>query len=309
MRFNDSSIPFGGSGHGTQSVRQRERAKRLESRLQETLSIQQVEREAHRREERLHALTARRLASSNAELRQSNSSREAVMAQLRASNAELERFAFVCSHDMKEPIRTISGLLDFLVNDEDRLSPAERRDLKNRIDRDVARLNSIIESLLAYSRLNSRVETVLLDLNAIVSDVLEGLDHEVKAADAEIELGDLPKLTAADIHMRQLFQNLISNGLKFRRRNKVCKIRVAANEKSDSWVISVEDSGRGVPKKDRERIFSMFQRLNSKDNVEGTGLGLSICSRIVSQYGGVIVCRDSFLGGAAFDIHFPKVVG
>lgn len=226
------------------------------------------------------------------------------LSELGRSNEELNRFSYVCSHDMKEPVRMIESMAALLVDPEFEADEVVRSELLGRISANTSRLRAIIDSLLAYSRIDAKVETTDVDLNAVLTDICESLSLAVKDRGATIEVGPLPTVNGAKVHFTQLFQNLIGNALKYTDNMKPL-IRLKATDSGKGWEFVLDDNGPGIPEESRVEIFRLFSRLKRRDEVEGTGLGLSIAQRIVMQYGGSIECGASELGGAAFTIFLP----
>jgi chemotaxis methyl-accepting protein methylase/signal transduction histidine kinase len=243
------------------------------------------------------------VATDETERRERTRRLEAAMARLSASNAELERFSYVASHDLKEPVRTLGGYADCLADPALALSEAERAEILGAISVNTRRLAEIIDGLLAFSRLDREVAIEDVDLTAMAGEAVAALRAAIEAADARVEIRPLPRVRASRVHLRQLFQNLIGNALKFRGEGP-CRIVVAATAEPEP-VISVEDNGPGVPASAREAVFEVFRRLRPRDEVDGSGLGLSICRKIVDQYRGRLWCDDSVLGGAAFRFTLP----
>ena len=225
----------------------------------------------------------------------------ATMDNLSRSNEELSRFSYVCSHDMKEPVRLIDSICS-LLTDQDYLPDDESRaDLLNRIQVNTKRLGAIIDGLLAFSRIEGRIEFAPLELNKIVDDICDSLTLLIAEKNAVVERGDLPIVNGATVHMTQLFQNLITNALKFSDKEKPV-IRITSNRDNDLYQFLVEDNGPGINNANRTEVFQLFKRLKRRDEVDGSGLGLSICKKIVEQYGGTIsVGSSQRLGGACFD--------
>lgn len=224
--------------------------------------------------------------------------------ELARSNEELNRFSYVCSHDMKEPVRMIESMATLLVDPSFTANDSKRAELLNRISTNTSRLRGIIDSLLAYSRIDAKVEVSEIDLNHILAELLDGLALVIEEAEAQVNVADLPTIRGAHVHFTQLFHNLISNALKFNDEPKP-RVQVTATREEESWRFLVEDNGPGIPVESREEVFGLFSRLRRRDEVEGTGLGLSIAEKIVSQYGGTINCCDSDLGGVGFEIFLP----
>ena len=226
------------------------------------------------------------------------------MEKLAASNAELERFSYVASHDLREPVRTLAGFAECLGDPALSLTGEERADLLDRICDNARRLGDIIDSLLAFSRIDREVHIEDVDLGQCAREALAFLARGIADCGASVELGVLPTVRASRVHMRQLFQNLVGNALKFRS-DKPCRIRIGARRASGLHVVTVEDNGIGVPEPARALIFEVFRRLHPRGDIEGAGLGLSICRKIVEQYGGRIWCDPNPAGGAAFRFTLP----
>ncbi len=227
------------------------------------------------------------------------------LAELSRSNEELNRFSYVCSHDMKEPVRMIEQLSAMLLDRDIIENEDERGEVINRITKNMGRLRQIIDSLLAYSRIDAKVEETVIDLRDVVEDIDETLSLAITEHNAEIVVGELPSVEGARVHFTQLFQNLIGNSLKFNDKEQPV-VKVSAFGRGSDTILVVEDNGPGVPDEAKEKIFGLFDRLHRQDEIDGIGLGLSICQRIVSQYQGDIICIDSDLGGARFEITLPE---
>lgn len=224
--------------------------------------------------------------------------------QLSRSNEELYRFSYVCSHDMKEPVRMIESMSELLLDPDIGRDEERRGELVARIGRNMKRLKATIDNLLAYSRLDAEIESADIDLNAVVAEVVDSLNPEIVRRGATIEVGRLSVVHGARTHFQQLFQNLVGNALKYSDKPEPL-IRVTASRHAETRRFVVEDNGPGIPEASLNDVFGVFSRLRLQRDIEGTGLGLAICRRIVEQYGGRIVARRSELGGAAFDFHLP----
>ncbi|EFL87680.1 regulator protein [Ahrensia sp. R2A130] len=232
---------------------------------------------------------------------------QSTLEELGRSNEELNRFSYVCSHDLKEPVRLIESMATLLIDPDFNVDETKQTEILKRIGSNTSRLKGIIDSLLAYSRIDARVELEDADLSKIMKDVLDGLALAIKEHNAVIEVADLPVIKGASVHFMQLFQNLIGNALKFSDKLKPV-VKLSTSQTETGWLFVLEDNGPGIPADSRKDIFNLFSRLQRRDEVEGTGLGLSIAQRIVMQYGGTIECTDSALGGAAFHIYLPHKV-
>ena len=204
------------------------------------------------------------------------------------SNKELEQFAYVASHDLQEPLRIITSYVQLL---EKRYKEKLGKDADEFIHFTVdaaARMHTLINDLLTYSRVGSLGGQFLpADCNVVVKTALENLKSSVKETNAKIKLDVLPVLNADASQMVQLFQNLIGNGIKFRGKN-IPEIKISAEDKISHWLFSVSDNGIGIQKEYLEKIFIIFQRLHTIADYPGTGIGLAICKKIVERHGGEI---------------------
>ncbi|MBO6815738.1 MAG: PAS domain-containing protein [Rhizobiaceae bacterium] len=227
--------------------------------------------------------------------------------ELRRSNEELNRFSYVCSHDMKEPVRMIESMANLLINPAFAGNEEQRNILLSRISTNTNRLASIIDGLLAYSRIDAKVEMKVVDLGKLATELKQDFVNVPDEKNICIEIGELPSLHGAEVHFTQLLQNLVGNALKFHE-GSACHVKLTSRMQEAGVFVLVEDNGPGVPEDAREEIFNFFSRLKRRDEVEGTGLGLSIVRRIVAQYEGKIRCVSSSLGGAGFEIWFPEKV-
>jgi light-regulated signal transduction histidine kinase (bacteriophytochrome) len=228
-------------------------------------------------------------------------------ARLERSNRELEEFAYVASHDLQEPLRKIQAF-------GERLSSLYAPELDERgadyIDRMRAaseRMSRLISDLLTYSRVNTQPHPFApVDLDAIVADVIADLEPAIHDADAEIISQPLPEVHGDAVQLRQLFQNLLSNALKFRRVDVVPRVEISIVEQERSTVtIQVADNGIGFEPAYAERMFRMFERLHGRSVYEGSGIGLAVCQRIVARHDGSITASGSPGHGARFVITLP----
>lgn len=206
---------------------------------------------------------------------------------LARSNVDLEQFGYAVSHDLKEPLRSVSGFLELLKR---RAGAALDDKAHGYIDRSLAgaeRMRLMIEDLLAYARVSAGPRALqAVDLNQVVQDVIGGLEQIMRESSADIEVGELPVLQGEPAHLAAVFQNLIANAIKFRREQPL--IRISARAEEGQWQLSVQDNGIGIDSAQFERVFQVFQRLHGKEEYPGTGIGLAVCKKIVERHGGRI---------------------
>lgn len=227
------------------------------------------------------------------------------MKDLERSNEELQQFAYVASHDLQEPIRMVSTYTKLLERElKDHLDERTRGFMFFVTD-GAKRMHSLIQDLLTFSRVTSRKEKFeKVDLSIILTEILH--DFQVAIADhkAEIYYRDLPVLKAAPFQIRQLFQNIIQNAIKFSGENNPV-IRIAAENNGEEWLFSISDNGIGIDKEYHEKIFIIFQRLYEKERYPGTGIGLAVCKKIVELHGGRIWVDSEPGRGSTFYFTIP----
>jgi signal transduction histidine kinase len=239
--------------------------------------------------------------------------------ELKETNEELDRFAYVASHDLQEPLRKIMIFSDVISA---KLQGDEKGDLQHNFQKIIkasSRMQKLINDLLKFSKhTNTDEEFGVVDLNKIVSEVLGDLDVELQKKHAKVKVGDLPSIWGVPGQMYQLFQNLISNSLKFCKTDcqpeidVSCKILKTKEGESDSEVsekfyeIIIKDNGIGFNPLYADDIFMVFKRLHSHHEFEGTGIGLSICKKIVEKHAGTIAAESKPNEGSTFTILLPK---
>ena len=257
------------------------------------------EEEKRRRAEEAEAEAGPKLAERAAELEAANTELAEAKAQLERSNEELQRFATVASHDLREPLRVVSGYADLLGRRYAESFDEQGREFLDALTGGVKRMDEMISDLLAYARAGRKdAPREPVDLGALVEGTLAGLDVAIREAEAEVVVEPLPTVTGDPRGLNQVFQNLIANAVKFRGEDPP-RVRIWAAEVPGAWRISVRDNGIGVDPKDAERIFGMFSRLHS-DRYPGTGVGLAVVQRIVEAHGGQIWVEQPAGGGSQF---------
>jgi signal transduction histidine kinase len=248
---------------------------------------------------RERAITAERL------LRESEWSLLGQAEELRRSNRDLEQFAFIASHDLREPLRTVNIYTQLVV---DRLAPddAEARQYAAFIRSGVERMDRLVRDLLTYSLvIRGEGEVIAVNTQEAAAEALKNSEALVEQSGAEIEIGSLPIVLAGKAHVTQLFQNLVSNAIKYRKKNVTANIRISATSQNGLATFQVADNGIGIEPQYAEKVFRLFTRLHT-DEYEGTGLGLAICRRIVEQYGGNIHVESQPGEGSTFFFTLPQ---
>lgn len=227
-----------------------------------------------------------------------------LMKELEITNRELDGFAYIVSHDLKAPLRGIGSLAGWLVKDYDSKLDKEGKELIALITNRVERMKSFIDGILQYSRV-SRISEIKtdLDLNNIINEVIEFILFPDNIC--IVFENKLPIINGYKIYMEQVFQNLISNSIKFMDKEKG-EIRIGAVEKDDYCIIKVADNGSGIDKKYYDKIFQIFQTLQPRDKFESTGIGLSIVKKIMENCGGKVWVESQLGKGSSFYIKIPK---
>ena len=214
-------------------------------------------------------------------------------------NQELERFSYVASHDLQEPLRTIISYIQLLQKKFSHNFDEDAGEFMNFVVEASLRMKSIITDLLEYSRLRSEEPLQPVDCNIVLKDVLENLTDSIQAKKAKIELDPLPVIHANHLQMALLFQNLLSNAIKFNEKDPPL-IKISSQKIEGHFLFSIEDNGIGIDEKYTSKIFEIFQRLHGREKYQGTGVGLAICKKIVERYGGKIWLSSRLNTGSVF---------
>jgi signal transduction histidine kinase len=243
------------------------------------------------------------------EIARKNAELLAVEERLRDMNQELENFAFAASHDLKEPLRMIGMYTQLTQKRLNGQLDDTTKEFMGYVTEGVGRMQSLLDALLDYSRLGKNQDDVRdVNLNDTIFMVIHNLTARMKETDAAITTNPLPIVQASSFEMIQLFQNLISNSIKFRRADVKPQIEIkVAESSSGDFVFTVADNGIGIPEQHRERVFKIFERLHTRLDYEGSGIGLATCKKIIQSSGGKIWLESTEGVGTTFHFTLPKV--
>ncbi len=252
------------------------------------------------------------------QLRSYDSQLRGQIRQLEASNEELERFAFVASHDLQEPLRKIQSFSNLITDRYSNLFDTDSMMFMGKISNSAERMSKLIKDLLNFSRISShREDFQSVPLSEIVQRILDDQELRIKGLDVRVEVGSLPVVDGIPSQMDHLFNNLISNALKFIRQDVQPLLRIQMQSINGSdytdlnpgrlyYEITIEDNGIGFDEKYLDHIFKVFQRLHGKSTFEGTGIGLAICKRVVMYHHGYITARSKPNEGTTFVVILPE---
>jgi signal transduction histidine kinase len=225
--------------------------------------------------------------------------------ELMAKNKELEQFAYIASHDLQEPLRSVTSFSQML-NEEYREQVGE--DGGQYLDYLMEasnRMRNLIKGLLDYSRLGREAQMGAVNVEAVFHAIVADLHVAITESNADVSAGPLPSIQGYETEFRQLLQNLLSNAIKFRKPNEAPEVRVSAERKGNFWEFSVKDNGIGIAPEHHEKIFLIFQRLHNRSLYEGTGIGLANCRKIVELHGGTIRLESEKNKGSNFIFTIP----
>ncbi|MFP4345027.1 MAG: PAS domain S-box protein [Anaerolineales bacterium] len=227
-------------------------------------------------------------------------------ARLEHSNRDLEEFAYVISHDLQEPVRTVKGFLELLERRYGEGLDEQARDFIDYAVDGTERMQEMIGALLDLSRVGTQGRGFApIEVEVVLERALKMLDRSIAESDARVTHDPLPVVEADGVQLGQVFQNLIANAVKFRRADAAPQVHVSATQEGDLWRFSVADDGIGIPPDQGERIFQIFQRLHAREEYPGTGIGLALCRRIVERHGGRIWVESEAGAGATFFFTLP----
>ena len=225
--------------------------------------------------------------------------------ELERSNRDLEQFAYAASHDLQEPLRMVRSYMELLTEDYAEQLDAGARQYVAYAHDGAVRMQELVQGLLAYSRVGSEAKPLEpVDTARLLQQVMHDLQQAIAASGATVVHGELPEVEGDRTQLAQLFQNLVSNGLKFRGATTP-QVNVSCRRDHDDWVFSVRDNGIGIAAADFNRVFDMFRRLHHRTEYPGTGIGLAMCRKIVERHGGRIWLQSKLGNGSTFFFTLP----
>lgn len=226
--------------------------------------------------------------------------------ELAASNLELEQFAYVASHDLQEPLRTIANFVGLLDKKYSGKTDQDAQQYFTFVTNATSKMQNLIKDLLEYSRVGRNMKFDQVNCNDVLTGVIAGIDVSIKESNAKITFSKLPVLKGNEIELGRLFQNLINNAIKFRKKNSIPEISITVQEKEKEYLFAIKDNGIGIDEKHINKLFVIFQRLHTDAEYPGTGIGLATCKKIVALHGGKIWVESKLGEGSTFYFTLPK---
>jgi signal transduction histidine kinase len=230
---------------------------------------------------------------------------EVVNKNLEIRNKEIEQFSYMASHDLQEPLRTLTNFSRLIKEEYADKLDADGNKYVEFIFNSAKRMNDLVKGLLEYSLLEKSSLLVAVDCNMIVNEVLADLNDTINAHNANISVQELPQIYAYATEFRLLFQNLLNNAIKFRKKDVNPEIIISAALLEKEWQFSIKDNGIGISEHDKEKVFILFKRVHGRDEFEGTGIGLAHCKKIVDMHKGKIWVESNLGSGSTFKFTIP----
>jgi light-regulated signal transduction histidine kinase (bacteriophytochrome) len=250
------------------------------------------------------------LIIANRELASQNEEKDKRIAELTIANKELEQFVYIVSHDLREPLRTISIYMQVFEEDYSGLLDENARKYLNSAKIAANRMRILIKSLLNFSRLGHNSKLTFVDCRKLINDVIADLEPIIQASNTMIEVAEMPALNLYEPEMHRVFQNLISNAIKFRKKDTRPIIRIRSEKMNGKWKFSVNDNGIGIDPANFEHIFVIFQRVHSnEEEYKGTGIGLASCKKIIQLHKGEIWVESTLGQGTTINFTIPNLTG
>lgn len=230
---------------------------------------------------------------------------ETTVEKLEKSNERLEQFAYIASHDLKEPLRMVTSYVQLLESRYGQELDEDAREFMDFAVDGAKRMQAMIDGLLEYSRVDTDGDAMEeTDLDTVLANVRDDLAVKIGDADAEVDADPLPTIVADRNQLRRLLQNLIANAIKYSGDDPP-RVHVSAAQQGDKWVIAVEDHGIGIPESEQDDVFDVFNRVHERGEESGTGIGLAVCRKIVERHGGDIWLESAEGDGSTFFTSFP----
>ncbi|NME71909.1 sensor histidine kinase [Flammeovirga aprica] len=227
---------------------------------------------------------------------------------LKEKNRSLEEFAYITSHDLQEPLNTITSFVEIFKDRYDGQLDETGQMCLSYLENSATRMSDMIKGILHHSRLGTNVTITEVDLNETMQGIVEDLRTMIADKKAVIQSDPLPKLKGCDVGLRLLFQNLIENALKYQREDNQPEVIIKVEPQDNGWLFSVKDNGIGIREEHQKKIFQVFQRLHDdQSSYKGTGLGLSNCMKIVKVSGGKLWVDSTYGKGSTFFFNLPKL--
>jgi PAS domain S-box-containing protein len=225
---------------------------------------------------------------------------------LQNQNSELEQFTYITSHDLQEPLLTLMSFSELLLEEYSHNLNDEAKLYIEFINKSAIRMRSLVRGLMEYARIGKRDEVKEIDCNLVVNDILNDLSLTIYSAQAQITVKKLANIRGYETYIRLLFQNLISNAIKFSKENTTPKIKIKCSETEKEWKFSVKDNGIGIDEKYIDQVFIIFKRLNNDSAYQGYGIGLAHCKKIVDLHNGEIHVKSKLNSGSTFNFTISK---
>jgi len=241
------------------------------------------------------------------EVREKNKNLEKAYDEIRKKNKELEQITYITSHDLQEPLRTINSLVKLFKSKYSESFDAQGTKMLVFLEGTTIRMCDLIKDLLDYSILGKKKEKTSIDCDQLLETIREDLALRISQSNAEIRWNTMPQIVGIEAELRLLFQNLISNALKFQPPNNIPQININVGDRETHWLFSITDNGIGIEADHIDKVFSIFHRIHSKDKFEGTGIGLAHCAKIVDIHGGEIWVESELNEGSTFFFTIKKI--
>lgn len=250
----------------------------------------------------------RHLMKADIDLKKSEAEKEKRAEELTTANKELGQFVYAASHDLQEPLRTISNFVGLVETKYSGKLDNEGDQYLNFITAATSKMQALIKDLLNLSRLGNEITFAQVDCNIVLKEIIADLDSSIKESKANINIPNLPVLKGNITRLKQLFLNLISNAIKFRKIDVIPEIEITVLEKETEYLFAIKDNGIGIEEQYFNKLFIIFQRLNDENEYPGTGIGLAICKKIVEQHEGKIWVESKLGEGSTFYFTISKKI-